>query len=313
MKQKYYGLRLCGRNIVQFLLVCVFLLGFGVVGKAVTLWQNTNTTTITANSSISCNLAGSHDDNGYWRAFTPSTFGQTGTFTVTGVRIGIEESVIGTGVNQPLTVRIYTNSGGAFPGGTRTLIGTTNTTVIGGTLFFQDIAVTAPTQPVTTEIVVEIFTPSGTAANHRFFIGSNGLGQSAPNYISAASCSAPNPIDVALAGAPNMHTLIGLVGNNVPTAANSSVSGRVIASDGRGIRNARISITLPNGEIRTALSSSLGYYRFDDLEVGNTYVLSISSKRFTFVNPTRIITLDDELTDEDFIGELVSTASTISQ
>lgn len=283
--------------------ICALLSGFGVIGKAVTLWQNTNTTTITANNSISCNLAGSHDNNSYWRAFTPSTFGQTGTFTVTGVRIGIEESSIGSGVNQPLTVRIYTNSGGAFPGGTRTLIGTTNTTVIGGTLFFQDIAVTAPTQPVTTEIVVEIFTPNGIAVNHRFFIGSNALGQSAPNYISAAACGAPNPTDVALAGAPNMHTLIALVGNNTPTAANSSVSGKVIASDGRGIRNARISITLPNGEIRTVLSSSFGYYRFDDLEVGNTYVLSIASKRFTFVNPTRIITLDDELTDEDFIGE----------
>ncbi|HMS40723.1 MAG TPA: hypothetical protein PKE69_10885, partial [Pyrinomonadaceae bacterium] len=141
-------------------------------------------------------------------------------------RIGIEDSVIGTGANQPLTVRIYTNMGGAFPAGTRTLIGTTNTTVVAGTLFFQDIAVTAPTQPVTTEIVVEIFTPSGIAAGHRFFIGSNALGQSAPNYISAANCGAPNPTNVATAGAPNMHALIALVGNNLPpVAAEASVSG----------------------------------------------------------------------------------------
>ncbi len=291
------------RNIARFLLICGLLLCFGAVGKAVTLWQNTNTTTIIANNSISCNLAGNHEDNSYWRAFTPSTFGQTGTFTVTGVRIGVEESVIGSGASQPLTVRIYTNSGGAFPGGTRTLIGTTNTTVAAGTLFFQDIAVTAPMQPVTTEIVVEVFTPSGIAANNRFFIGSNNGGQTAPSYISAAACGAPNPTNVASAGAPNMHTLIALVGNNIPTAASTSVSGRVLTADGRGIGGVRISITLPNGEVRTALSSSFGYYRFDDLEVGQIYVLSIAAKRYAFINPTRIISLSDELTGEDFIGE----------
>jgi len=300
MKQKHYGLRLGSGNIGRFLLICAFLSGFGIVGKAVTLWQNTNTLTITANNSISCNLAGSHDDNSYWRAFTPSTFGQTGTFTVTGVRIGIEESFIGSGANQPLTVRIYTNSGGAFPGGTRTLIGTTNTTVVGGTLFFQDIAVTAPTQPVTTEIVVEIFTPNGMTANHRFFIGSNALGQTAPNYITAAACGAPTPLNVATAGAPNMHTLIGLVGNNTPTAANASVSGRVVTTDGRGIRNVRVLLTLQNGEVRTVLSGSLGYYSFDEIEAGQTVVLSAMAKNFQF--DSQVINITENISNIDLIA-----------
>ncbi|MGC2237759.1 MAG: carboxypeptidase-like regulatory domain-containing protein [Pyrinomonadaceae bacterium] len=292
-----------GKNIGRLLLVCGLMLGFSIVGKAVTLSQTTNQTTILDNNSISCNLDGEHANNSYWRAFMPSTFGQTGTFTVTGVRIGVEEATAGSGGNQPITIRIYTNSGGAFPGGTRTLIGTTNTTVANGALFFQDIAVTAPIQPVTTEIVVEVFTPDGQTVGNRFFIGSNNLGQSAPSYISAASCGAPNPTNVASAGAPNMHTLIALVGNNIPTAASTSVLGRVVTADGRGIRNARISITLPNGEVRTALSGSFGYYRFDDLEVGQTYILSIAAKRYTFINPTRIISLKDELAGEDFIGE----------
>nr|HMS39158.1 hypothetical protein [Pyrinomonadaceae bacterium] len=89
MKTQFPKISFIGR----LLLVCVLVSGFGIVGKAVTLWHNTNTTTIVANNSISCNLVGNHDDNSYWRAFTPSTFGQMGTFTVTGVRIGIEESV----------------------------------------------------------------------------------------------------------------------------------------------------------------------------------------------------------------------------
>jgi hypothetical protein len=287
-----------GRNVGRFLLVCALMLGFSIVGKAVTLWQNTNTTTIISNNSISCNLAGEHANNSYWRAFTPSVFGQTGTFTVTGVRIGVEEATAGSGGNQPITVRIYTNSGGAFPAGTRTLIGSTNTTVANGTLFFQDIAVTAPIQPVTTEIVVEVFTPSGQTVGNRFFIGSNNLGQSAPNYISAADCGAPNPTNVASAGAPNMHSLIGLVGNNIPSAASVSVSGRVLTADGNGLQNAIVSLTDTNGVIRTARTSSFGYYRFEAVEVGETYIFTVSSKRYTFV--PQVIFVTEATTNLDF-------------
>lgn len=40
--------------IGRLLLVCALLSGFGIVGKAVTLWHNTNTTTITNNNTQSC-------------------------------------------------------------------------------------------------------------------------------------------------------------------------------------------------------------------------------------------------------------------
>lgn len=294
-----------GRNIGRLVLICGLVISFNILGKAVTLSQNTNQTTILDNNSISCNFAGEHDDNSYWRTFTPSGFGYTGTFTVTGVRIGVEESLAGSGGTQPVTVRIYTNSGGAFPGGTRTLVGSLNTTIANGNLFFEDFAVSAPAQAVTTEIVVEIFTPDGQAVNNRFFIGSNNLGQSAPSYISAADCGAPNPTNVALAGAPDMHTLIALVGTNAPappTAANVSISGKAVTASGLGIRNAQVSIILPNGETRTIQTGSFGAYRFENLEVGNTYILNITAKRYTFNNPTRLINLYDELAGEDFIG-----------
>jgi hypothetical protein len=269
--------------------------------RATTLWQNTDTTTIIASNSISCNIAGEHANNSYWRAFKPIAYGFTGVFSTTGVRIGIEEATASSGGSQPITVRIYTNTGGDFPAGTRTLIGTTNTTVANGALFFQDINVTASPHTVGTEIVVEIFTPSGQAVHNRFFIGSNNLGQSAPSYISAAECSAPAPTTVASAGAPNMHTLIALVGTGA-TAANASISGRALTADGRGIRNASVSIILPGGEVRTVSTGSLGYYTFTDLPAGQAYVLSISAKRYRFENPTRVITLDDDLTGLDFIA-----------
>ncbi len=82
-----------------------------------------------------------------------------------------------------------------------------------------------------------------------------------------------------------------------PTAANVSVSGRVVDVRGRGISKARISITAPNGEMRNAITNSFGYYRFDEVEVGQTYVVSVRSKRYQFSNPVQVITLMDELTD----------------
>lgn len=289
------------RAIVKTFTLCGLILAATVAAGAATLWHNTNTTTIVVNNSISCNLAGEHANTSYWRTFTPLTFGYHLTFSISAVRIGVEEALAGSGGNQPITVRLYANSGAAFPGGTRTLIGTTNTTVANGSLFFQDIPVTVSPQIVGTEIVVEVFTPNGQAVNNRFFIGSNNLGQSAPGYISAADCSAPNPTNLAVAGAPNMHTLIGLTGLGT-TAATVPVSGRVLTADGRPIRNVYVSIVLPTGEVRTVVSSSLGYYSFADVEVGRTYVLSANAKRYSFNDAVRVILLNEERNGEDFIA-----------
>jgi hypothetical protein len=90
--------------------------------------------------------------------------------------------------------------------------------------------------------------------------------------------------------------------NLVPTAAAVSITGRVTTANGQGIRNARLTLTSPDGARRTAITSAFGYYSFDGVEVGNTYVLEIASKRFTFANPTRIFILQDELTGMDFVA-----------
>jgi hypothetical protein len=87
----------------------------------------------------------------------------------------------------------------------------------------------------------------------------------------------------------------------VPTAANVSVSGRVLTSDGRGIRNAIVVLTDQNGVTRTARSSSFGYYGFDGVQAGGTYVMSVSSKRYVF-NP-RVVSVSDELTGVDFVAD----------
>lgn len=88
-----------------------------------------------------------------------------------------------------------------------------------------------------------------------------------------------------------------------PTAANVAISGRVITSNGQGIRNARLTLTSPNGTRRTATTSTFGYYAFDGIEVGHTYILEVGSKRFTFANATRIFILHDEITGMDFFAD----------
>ncbi|HMS40722.1 MAG TPA: hypothetical protein PKE69_10880, partial [Pyrinomonadaceae bacterium] len=75
---------------------------------------------------------------------------------------------------------------------------------------------------------------------------------------------------------------------------------RILAADGRGIRNARVSMTLPNGEVRTVLSSSLGYYRFDEIEVGQTVIINVNSKQFQF--SPQAVSVQDNLDDLNFIA-----------
>jgi hypothetical protein len=88
------------------------------------------------------------------------------------------------------------------------------------------------------------------------------------------------------------------------TAADVSLAGRVTTADGRGIRNARVVIS-GNGlpEPRTATTGSFGYFSFEGLQAGQTYVVTVNSKRYTFSVPSRVITLLDNLADVNFVAD----------
>jgi Metallo-peptidase family M12B Reprolysin-like/Carboxypeptidase regulatory-like domain len=88
-----------------------------------------------------------------------------------------------------------------------------------------------------------------------------------------------------------------------PTAAESSIAGRVTTSTGRGIRNAIIKVSGGNlNGTRYVRTNPFGYYRINGLESGQTYIVSVGSKQYSFVNPTRVITLNEDLTGEDFVS-----------
>jgi len=84
----------------------------------------------------------------------------------------------------------------------------------------------------------------------------------------------------------------------VPTAANVSVSGRVMTSTGAGLSNAIITIDGADGEIHTARSGSLGYYAFDGIEAGRAYLITVTSKSHEFV--PRTVAIVDNVFDLDF-------------
>lgn len=85
-----------------------------------------------------------------------------------------------------------------------------------------------------------------------------------------------------------------------PTAANVSVGGRVLSDEGGGI--SRVSVTLTNGAgvSRSATTNSFGYYRFDNVASGETYILTVNNKKYLFTDSPRVVNVQNDLTDVDF-------------
>jgi hypothetical protein len=85
-----------------------------------------------------------------------------------------------------------------------------------------------------------------------------------------------------------------------PTAANVSVSGRILTPDGTGLANARITLIDSLGNSRAIASSAFGYYRFEDITVGEIYVLTVASKSYQF-NP-QVVSVLDEISELNFFA-----------
>jgi len=83
-----------------------------------------------------------------------------------------------------------------------------------------------------------------------------------------------------------------------PTAASASVSGRVINLGGQGISGARVSMQNQQGEVVWAITNAFGYYSFASVPVGETYLVAVVHKQYSF--DTRTITLSEDLTGLDF-------------
>jgi len=88
----------------------------------------------------------------------------------------------------------------------------------------------------------------------------------------------------------------------IPTAANVTVSGRVLTENGNGIRNTVVTITDTSGNVLVTRTSTFGYFHFYEIRVGETYVISVNSKRFIFKPSSQVINVDEELSNIYFIA-----------
>ena len=82
-----------------------------------------------------------------------------------------------------------------------------------------------------------------------------------------------------------------------PTAASVSIFGRVLTADGIGLFNARVSLTSADGTVRIIPTSSFGHFTFNDVQVGQTYILQVVSRRYEFAPQVVFISDDNYVID----------------
>jgi hypothetical protein len=87
-----------------------------------------------------------------------------------------------------------------------------------------------------------------------------------------------------------------------PTAAAVQISGRVTTAGGNGIRNVTVMLTEASGASRAVITGSFGYYSFADITAGQTFIISVTAKRFNFTQPTRVVMVNEEINNLDFIA-----------
>ena len=113
------------------------------------------------------------------------------------------------------------------------------------------------------------------------------------------------PIDILSVpnGTGNAADIGAFEAQSAPTSADATVGGRVTVSSERcqsGLVGARVTMTDMNGTARTIVTGRGGYYQFDDVETGSTYILSVRSRLYSF--DPRVVTVTDTLSDVDLVS-----------
>ena len=87
---------------------------------------------------------------------------------------------------------------------------------------------------------------------------------------------------------------------SLSAAAPVSISGRITAPNGSGLRNASVQLTDSNNVSRTATTSSFGFYTFDQVPIGDTYTIRVNSRLYRFAS--RSVTVNAAVDNFDFVG-----------
>ncbi len=153
------------------------------------------------------------------------------------------------------------------------------------------------------------FAPSATVVGTRSLPGWNAIQStdSGATYVSIVD------VGIAPTGAPTPPTVpqdfpFKLIGSVfAPTAASVSVSGRVRTPNGRGLTNAIVTLTDASGNQRLARTTAFGYFHFEDVSAGETYIVEVSSKRYRFAS--QVLSINQDVTDLELTGDDVFKSS----
>lgn len=148
-------------------------------------------------------------------------------------------------------------------------------------------------------------------------VGTTGGGFSNPNYSVLVSSTTPTGTgsfasvntttqNVAYGTATNTNTAAVAAGRfynfALPvTAAGVTVSGRVFDRGGKAVARAEVRFSDMNGNLRTAMTNQFGYYQFDEIEAGQTYVFQVLSKGATYT--PQVVTANDNAADLNFYAQ----------
>ncbi len=89
-----------------------------------------------------------------------------------------------------------------------------------------------------------------------------------------------------------------------PSAASATIAGQVRTSNGSGISKATVTLSGNGIETIQTRTNGFGYYTFGEVPVGGSYVLTVNgTKMYTFTNPTRVVSLEGNISDADFVSE----------
>jgi hypothetical protein len=92
------------------------------------------------------------------------------------------------------------------------------------------------------------------------------------------------------------------------TAAPVTVGGRIVDGFGRGVSGIQVRLFDPTtGQTRNALTNSFGYYFFESVTAGRTYILMAYSNRYSVKSPSQVLNVDNDLLDVNFVVARVGT------
>jgi hypothetical protein len=89
-------------------------------------------------------------------------------------------------------------------------------------------------------------------------------------------------------------------GQLIPTAAPAHIEGRVLTAEGRPIYRATVTLTDMDGNAKSAITNSFGYFSFSDVAVGQTYLVTGRAKGYTF--QARSLNLMAEVSGFDLVA-----------